>query len=265
MKKWMVVITVVVAAATGLGAITGAQAQGPRGSGETRSYAWLWSTLVDVVGDATGLTDAAVRQELRNGTSLAAICAANGCDLAAVRADVTAEAESAIAYAVENGRMTQDEADELRAELPALIDAALEITTPMRDLRSSELLEARSVAELAQTLWLMGDFTWADLQDAIGQDLTLAALAEQTGLDEADVVEQALAHLENHLQVLADHERITQDEMDAALAAAAESYPELMQQPLSELKPEARSRIATLRGRLTERAGRRDRRMGRFN
>lgn len=265
MKKWMVVMTLVVAAATGLGAIASAQAQGPRGSGETRSDAWLWATLVDTVGDTTGFTDAAVRQELRNGTSLAAICATNDCDLDAVRADVTAEAESAIAYAVEDGRISQDEADDLRAELPTLIDAALETTTPMRDLWSSEMLEARSTAELAQTLWLMGDFTWADLQGAIDQDLTLAALAEQNGLAEADVVEQALAHLENHLQVFVDHERITQDEMNAALAAAAESYPERMQQPLSELTPEARSRIATLRGRLTERSGRWDGRMGRFN
>lgn len=259
MKKWTVVFSLVMVAAIGLGAAASAQAQGPRDMGGKGVFSRLWSELIDAVGDATGMTDAAVRQQVRDGQTLTAICAANDCDLDAVRAEVTTEVESAVAFAVENGRLTQAEADEYLAELPGAIDAALETTTPLRDLLSGAALDARSAAELVQTLRLMADLSRDDLQDALDQDLTLAALAAQAGLSEEDVIAQALEHLGNHLQVWVDHGRITQDQVDEVLASAAESYPELMQQPLSELQDDFGGRMRALHDR---RADRRDGRGG---
>lgn len=263
MKKWTVVFSLVMVAAIGLGAAASAQAQGPRGMDGKGVFPHLWSELIDAVGDATGITDAAVRQQMRDGQTLAAICAANGCDLDAVRAEVTTEVESAVAFAVENGRLTQAEADEWLAGLPGAIDAALETTTPLRDLLSGAALDARSAAELVQALRLMADLSRADLQDALDQDLTLAALAAQAGLNEEDVIAQALDHLGNHLQVWVDHGRITQDELDEALASAAESYPELMQQPLSELRDDFGGRVRALHDRRADRWGRHGGGMGR--
>ncbi|MEL7673357.1 MAG: hypothetical protein AAGU78_06420 [Chloroflexota bacterium] len=262
MKKWTVVFSLVMAAAIGLGAAASAQAQGPRGLDGRSAYPHLWSELIDAVGDATGLTDAVVRQQVRDGETLAAICAASDCDLDAVRAEVSAEVESALAYAVENERLTQEQADEWLAELPDAIDAALESTTPLRDLLGGAMLDARSAAELVQTLSLMADLSRGDLRDALDQDLTLADLAEQAGLDEAAVVEQALAHLENQLQVFVDNERITQEQMDEALADAAESYPELMQQPLSELQGGFGGRVGALRHPMADHWGGHRGRMG---
>lgn len=257
MKKWAVVFSLVMVAAIGLGAAASAQAQGPRGVEGRGAYRHLWSELIDAVGDATGLADAAVRQRVRDGETLAAICAASACDLDAVRAEVSAEVQSALAYAVENERLAQEQADEWLAGLPDAIDAALESTTPLRDLLGGAMLDARSAAELVQTLSLMADLSREDLRDALEQGLTLADLAEQAGLDEAAVVEQALAHLKNQLQVFVDNERITQDQMDEALAAAAESYPELMQQPLSELQDSFGGQIAHRWGGRGGRMGRR--------
>lgn len=234
MKKWMAVTAIAVLASMGLAAVASAQGPGPaRGMA---GHAWLWSELVDAVGDESGLTDAEVRQAAREGATLTEVCAASACDLDAVRAQATAEAESMLALAVENGRLTQAEADAWLAGLPNLIETALTSTRPLRDLLGGAMLERQANRELVRTVHLMAGLTRVDWQDALDQDLTLAALAEQAGLDEADVVAQALVHLENRLQVSLDRERITQDEMDAALAAAAESYPSQMQQPVSELE-----------------------------
>ena len=235
MNKRMILMVAAIALAAGLGWVASASAQGPRGGTECLGYPWMWAELVDAVGDASGLTDAEVRQQVREGMTLAAICEANNCDLDAVRAAATAEVESAIAVAVENGRLTQDQADEWLAALPDAIDAALESTHPMAALLGAPNLERVAAAQLVQTLRLMGDFTRADLLAAAQDDSTLADLAAEAGLDEADVIAQALEHLGNQLQVWVDRERITADQRDAALDAAATNYPQLMQQPISEL------------------------------
>lgn len=81
--------------------------------------------VMDVVTESTGLEAQDVRQELRDGKSLATIITENGGDVAAVKAQIISDATEQINQAVTDGKLSQEDADTLLAELDAHVDELL--------------------------------------------------------------------------------------------------------------------------------------------
>lgn len=95
-------------------------AQGPDGlrqqgrRGEARP---LVPALIRTTAELTNQTSLEVTEALTGGQSLAAIATAGGSSVEAVVAEVAAKARERLDTAVERGRMTQEEADQLLQEL----------------------------------------------------------------------------------------------------------------------------------------------------
>ena len=71
----------------------------------------------DTAAEALGITTDELREALRDGATIAEIAALQGVDVQSVIDAMVAEASERLAEAVENGRITQEEADEKLAEL----------------------------------------------------------------------------------------------------------------------------------------------------
>jgi polyhydroxyalkanoate synthesis regulator phasin len=81
--------------------------------------------VIDTVADALELDPADVITQVQDGATLAEIIEANGGDLAAITAELVAAQTEHINQAVEDGRLTQEEADEKLADLETHIDEFL--------------------------------------------------------------------------------------------------------------------------------------------
>ena len=87
--------------------------RGPRGGGKH----------LEVAAQAIGIEVDALREALGNGQTIAEVAQANGVEVQAVVDALVADATAHLDEAVANGRLTQEEADERKAELPERITA----------------------------------------------------------------------------------------------------------------------------------------------
>jgi hypothetical protein len=71
----------------------------------------------EAAAEALGITTDELRQALRDGATLAEVAALQGVDVQVVIDAMVAEARDHIEQAVEDGRLTREEADEKLAEL----------------------------------------------------------------------------------------------------------------------------------------------------
>jgi hypothetical protein len=88
----------------------------------------------EAAAEAIGITEDELREAIVSGQTLAEVAEANGVDPAAVVAAMVAEAEEHLAEAVADGRITQEQADERRADLEQritdLVNGELELRHP---------------------------------------------------------------------------------------------------------------------------------------
>jgi len=87
--------------------------RGPRGGGKH----------LEVAAQAIGIEVDALREALRNGQTMAEVAQANGVEVQAVVDALVADATARIDEAAADGRLTQEEADEKKAELSERITA----------------------------------------------------------------------------------------------------------------------------------------------
>jgi hypothetical protein len=81
---------------------------------------------LDVAASTLGMTEAELLTELREGRSLADVAEEKGVSLETLKSELQKAAEERLAQAVEDGRLTQEEADEKKAELAERIADAVE-------------------------------------------------------------------------------------------------------------------------------------------
>jgi hypothetical protein len=149
------------------------------------------SILIQAVADATNLRTPQILGQLGSGSTLADIITTNGATVDAVVTSTVAAATEQVNATVADGRLTQEQADTLIANLPDLYTAAV-----YGDLRR-ELLENR-----------------------IGRGV-LNLATEQTGLERAEIV-QELQSGKSLADVLAEHNVDVVAFIDTAVAQATE-------------------------------------------
>lgn len=89
--------------------------------------------LIGQAAEALNMTTREIIGELRDGASLADVLSAGGVDVDAFIADAVAEVAATLAEAVEEGRLTQAQADALLEGLEAAVTERVNSTGPWRD------------------------------------------------------------------------------------------------------------------------------------
>jgi hypothetical protein len=167
--------------------------------------------LTQAVADATGLRVPQVLQQVREGSILADIITANGGDVDTVVNNAVAAATEQINAAVATGRLGQEHADQLIANLPDFYDAAVN-----RQLRPNrfQLIFGRGVLALA------ADQTGMTAQDIV-QELragkSLGDILAEHNVDAVAFIESAAIQIQERLDTAVSNGRITQEQADQML------------------------------------------------
>ncbi len=190
---------------------------GPRGPGRTRGEHG------DVVAEALGMTGDELRQALADGQTVAELAEARGVALEDVADALVAAHSQRIQQAVEDGRLTQEEADERIAELEARILEGLESGElggpggpggPRTHDQRPRGPRGERGGVVAEALGMTGD----ELRQALADGQTVAELAEARGVALEDVADALVAAHSQRIQQAVEDGRLTQEEADERIA-----------------------------------------------
>jgi hypothetical protein len=143
MRSRRFVTAAVVAGSVAAGAVAGATLFTPglglaqdstaTGSAEDDSSARLCGLgdQLAAAAEAIGIEESALRAALEDGQTIAEVAEANDVEVGAVIAAMVAESEAAIDQAVEDGRLTEAQAEEKRANLEERVTAVVNGEAPL--------------------------------------------------------------------------------------------------------------------------------------
>ncbi|MCA9906214.1 MAG: hypothetical protein KC547_20305, partial [Anaerolineae bacterium] len=168
--------------------------------------------LLDAVGGATGLSGREILSQLREGATLAEVVTASGGDVDAVIAEATATLNQRIDQALANGRITQEQADELRGTIDM---GLIELVNGDLWAREAGALATAGVVRLAleQT-----GLTPLELRDQLQGGATLAQVLEANGVAVDGFIADMTARVDARLNVLVVDGRMSQERADELLA-----------------------------------------------
>jgi len=164
--------------------------------------------LVQAVADATHLRPPQILAQLRSGSTLADIITANGGDVDAVVNSAVAAATDQINAAVKEGRLGQQQADQLIANLPDLYKAAVN--------GNIHPALVQQVVGLA-ILRLAADQTGMAPKDIMAQlrsGKSLADVLTEHNVDVNTFIDTAVSQTTNRINKAVSNGRLTQDQAD---------------------------------------------------
>jgi hypothetical protein len=178
--------------------------------------------VMDIVTEATGLSQAEVVQQMRDGSTLSEIIAANGGDVEAIKAEVTTFVTERIETALADGRISQEHADEMLANLPDRISQIFDEVHSFEG-RPFNRVERGIFGELIQSVETATGLTGREIAQQILDGSTLSKIITANGGDvEAIKVEVMALVTEAVNERLANGVILTQEEADAILVQAEE-------------------------------------------
>jgi polyhydroxyalkanoate synthesis regulator phasin len=207
--------------------------RGERGQ-RARAAVNLARTTVQTAAEQLGIEPQALIQQMRqNDATLAETIVANSGDVQAVTDAVIAEATTRINEAVDNGELTQEQADALLEALPTTLDAILNGQLPERgegrrgDMR---LNLARGVVQLAAE---QTGLTEQEIVEQLHAGSTLAEILTANGVDTAAFIDAVVVQAQTRLDQAVADGRITQERADALLEQVRQQLTERINTPLS--------------------------------
>ena len=216
MNKWVVrfgAVALVVVMALGL--VEMAAAQGPQGGRvPLRPRVQLWSTLIDQVTQATGLSTQDVANAMRDGKTLTDILNEHSVDPKTVTDAVKAQLTDEINQAVTDGQITQERADLWLSELDAALEHAM-TATPL-NLRMRERLGARVETTLLDVLAEKAGVSASDLLGGAVMP-SLADLAKAHGVDVEAVITETKQRITDQVNQAVTDGTLTQAQADLIL------------------------------------------------
>jgi len=172
--------------------------------------------LFNVVSETTGLDAQSIIQDVRGGKTLADVITENGGSVDAVVASAVATATERINQGVANERITQEQADELLANLePTFIDIINgEFERPNgrgeRDGRNAVIGVLRKIAEET-------GLTAQDIIPLLRDGATPAEILTDNGVDVDTFVNDLLVNTQDRLNDAVESGRLTQEQADERL------------------------------------------------
>lgn len=224
-KRLVLVITVFAITLLGATAIS-AQDTSPDRPTERERPDRRIGNLVEIITTETGLTAQEILQAVREGATLAEVIEANGGSTQAVVDAALEQATERIDTALENGRLTEERATEILANLENGINEALNRTFEPRELGDGELrdrigdmLNRSLVGRTAATL----DMEPSDLLTQMREGRTLAEILSENGVDLTTFTAEALADAEAQINEAVESGRITAEQAEQLLSRLQEA------------------------------------------
>jgi uncharacterized protein (DUF433 family) len=237
MDRRRVVMAGIVAGSVGAGALLGATlfapsvgfaATGTESGGRIEQVCEgvLGAGPIGVAAQTIGIEPSELLAEVRDGATIAQVAEEHGVDPQAVIDAIAAEQRDRLDQAVEDGLLTQEEADERSAELEEratdLVNGELEM--PMWE---------RGPLVGHPGMWGFADGPLAAAANAIGIEpaelisevsdgATIAEVAEEHGVDVSAVIDAIVGSLQERLDAAVDNGWITQEEADERAAGLEE-------------------------------------------
>jgi uncharacterized protein YidB (DUF937 family) len=181
------------------------------------------------MAEALGMTTEELQDALQDGQSVAEVAEAQGVDLDTVVDAVLAEIEERLDTLVENGRLTQEQADERLENARERVTERMNQTRTPGDRNGSDRPDMpppprAHLETMAEALGMTTEELVSELQDG----KTVAEVAEAQGVDLDTVVDAVLAEIEERLDTLVEEGRLTQEQADERLENARERVTERM-------------------------------------
>lgn len=176
--------------------------------------------LIRLVAEEIGFTIPQVMDQVRAGSTLAEVITANGGNIDNVKTQAIEQATEWINGQVDNGRITQERADELIAGLDAQITEALNFD------RQTAQLERHAVMAVAGETGL----TMREIVEELRAGKTLSQILTESGEDVQTFIDQTIAQAERRLNDRVANSMITQAEADEHLAMMREQLPVILEQ-----------------------------------
>ncbi len=172
--------------------------------------------IMDVIAEQTGLTAQELRDQLQAGGSLADVITANGGDVQAVIDAAVTAATERINAAVADGKLTQERADEMLANLTQMITDMVNGELPLNAMQPGNRDRNRIIADVATATGL----TAAEIVEQVRAGTPLATILTDNGVNVDTFVAEQMADLETRLNEQVAAGRISQDVADARLNLA---------------------------------------------
>jgi uncharacterized protein (DUF433 family) len=233
MEKRRLVMAGVVAGSVGIGALIGAVVFTPgigvaaSDAGTVSSVAgfcgrFLGSGPIEVAAETIGVESSELLAEIRDGATIAEVAEEHGVEPSAVIEAIVADERDRLDQAVENGVLTQEEADEHVADLEERVTDLVNGDLEMPIWGRAPLIGHPGV-------WGFADGPLVSAANAIGVEpsellaelrdgATIAEVAEERGVDVSAVVDAIVASLQERLDAAVENGWITQDEADERAA-----------------------------------------------
>lgn len=223
----------------------GADLPDPHGRREHGARAPL-ERLISIAADTIGISATEVRTGLENGQSLTDIAAANGSGGDAIVQAAVDAAQQRLDQAVQNGRLSQNEADRMLDRLTETVTRLVD--DPELGQRAGERREqARETALIMGLVRATADLSnlaIPEVLDAVRAGQSLAAIATANGSTADAVVQQLVDRQQPRLDRAVAAGRLTQEEADELLAAGIDRATELVNDPnLADQLAERRAQI----------------------
>jgi hypothetical protein len=224
-KKLTLLVFVLAVMALFVGAVSAQEAPTtPPGNGDRHGqHQRRGHELITVVAEQTGLTEEDILAQVRDGATLAEIITANGGDVDAVIAAVVEEATTRIATAVTEGRITQERADEMLANLQETVTSA--INGELQLGRGGGLGGRGGRDGMRAVLDLVVEqtgLTRAEVLAQVQDGATVAEILTANDVDVAAFIDSAVAQAETKIAEAVAAGRITQEQADERLAQLRE-------------------------------------------
>ena len=181
----------------------------------------LGADLIGVAADTIGIESSALLAAMRDGQTVAEVAEDNGVDPSAVVDAIVAAQRERLDQAVEDGELTQEEADARAADLEERVTAFVEGELDRPPLWGRPGLWGFADGPVAAAADVIG-IGPVELLDEIRGGQTIAEVAEANGVDVSAVVDAVVEALQARLDSAVENGWITEEEADERAAGLEE-------------------------------------------
>ncbi len=220
LKRGLVIGGLAIAAVAVIGA-SSAFAHGPFGGGKARA------AVVGMASEELGLSRSDLVDELRAGNSIAQVADNQGVDVNDIVSAIVGKVSFGFNRAVENGRMTREQADSRLGNISERLANAMDQVPNFEEHRAKGKWRGnRGINGLLMVAAGELGMTPAELVAELRDGKTIAEMAEGRGVSVGDIVDAMLEKVEARLDTAVDNGRMTLEEANERLAMFEEKVTE---------------------------------------
>lgn len=236
-NRWMKMGTIallVVLGFTVIGTASVANAQGGNGNAQTTRQGitrQLAAALLDATESALNLTQADIVKETAGGKTLADVIRAHNGDVAAIQAAAKSALTDKIKQAVTDGKITQQQADQMLGRLDTALDRLMNAQWPGQGDRRSRLLQGAALSILVKETAKESNLPQRDLLKELRSGKTLRQIATEHNADPTAIISAAITEATTAINKLVANGKLKQDQANTLIAGLQGYFTQAMDTP----------------------------------